>query len=183
LGLDDVEAEFLQSKIQNRTMKHEAEIDGQPISLELDEKDGRVLARVGERHYDLEVQRPEDGVYLFFAGDKVYEIHVSVSEKNSMQVAARNKSFTIRLIDRKHLRIGAEHTEAGRKQLLAPMPGKVVRILLNEGDEVEAGQGIVIVEAMKMQNEIKSPKSGRVVAMRVSEGDTVTANQVLAVVE
>jgi biotin carboxyl carrier protein len=164
-------------------MRYEAEIDGQPISLELNEMDGRVSARIGERQYDLEVQRPEDGIYLLFAGDQVYEVRVSVSEKNSLQVAARGKSFNIRVIDRKHLRIGADHNEDGRKQLMAPMPGKVVRILQREGDNVESGQGIVIVEAMKMQNEIKSPKSGRVVAIRVREGDTVTANQVLAVVE
>jgi biotin carboxyl carrier protein len=54
---------------------------------------------------------------------------------------------------------------------------------LNPGDEVAAGQGIVVVEAMKMQNEIKSPKAGRVIEVRVVEGATVNANQVLAVVE
>jgi biotin carboxyl carrier protein len=63
------------------------------------------------------------------------------------------------------------------------MPGKVVRVLLRTGDEVDLGQGVVVVEAMKMQNEIKSPKSGRVVEIRVSEGATVNASQVLAVVE
>ncbi len=164
-------------------MKYEAEIDGQSISLELDEKDGRLFARVDARQYDIEVQHPEDGVYLFFVGDKIYELRVAVSEKNLMEVVARGNTFAVRLIDRKHWRIGAEHSADGRKQLLAPMPGKVVRVLLGEADEVEAGQGVVIVEAMKMQNEIKSPKSGRVVEIRVSEGETVTANQVLAVVE
>jgi biotin carboxyl carrier protein len=63
------------------------------------------------------------------------------------------------------------------------MPGKVVRVLLAEGDEVALGQGVVVVEAMKMQNEIKSPKSGRVIEVRVVEGSTVDANQVLAIVE
>src|ERR1044072_3923456 len=164
-------------------MRYEAEIDGQPISLELDEKDGRVSARVGEGQYDLEVERPEDGVYLLLAGDKVYEVRVSIPQKGSLEVALRGQTFAVRIIDRKHLRVGAEHHEDGRKQLVAPMPGKIVRILQNEGDEVESGQGIIVVEAMKMQNKIKSPKSGRVVAIRVSEGDAVTANQVLAVVE
>lgn len=164
-------------------MKYEAEIDGQPISLELDEKDGRVAAEVGGRHYDVEVQHPEAGVYLFFLGHQIYELRVSDSEKNSLEVGVRGQTFDARIIDRKHLRVGADPHEDGRKQLVAPMPGKVVRVLLVEGDEVESGQGVVVVEAMKMQNEIKSPKSGRVVAIRVSEGETVTANQVLAVVE
>jgi len=63
------------------------------------------------------------------------------------------------------------------------MPGKVVRILLKPGEEVAAGQGVVVVEAMKMQNEVKSTRSGRVSEIRISEGDTVNGNQVLAVVE
>jgi biotin carboxyl carrier protein len=56
-------------------------------------------------------------------------------------------------------------------------------VLLGPGDQVSAGQGVLVVEAMKMQNEIKSPKPGRVVEIRVVEGDAVNANQVLAVVE
>jgi biotin carboxyl carrier protein len=71
----------------------------------------------------------------------------------------------------------------GRQTLSAPMPGKVVRILVNEGDPVERGQGLVVIEAMKMQNELKSPKAGRVVSISASEGAAVAAADVLAVVE
>jgi biotin carboxyl carrier protein len=63
------------------------------------------------------------------------------------------------------------------------MPGKVVRILLGPGDEVAAGQGVVVVEAMKMQNEVKSTRPGRVSEIRVAEGETVNGNQILAVIE
>jgi biotin carboxyl carrier protein len=63
------------------------------------------------------------------------------------------------------------------------MPGRVVRVLAQAGDKVEANQGIVVIEAMKMQNELKSPKAGVVVEVRVSAGDTVAAGQVLAVIE
>jgi biotin carboxyl carrier protein len=63
------------------------------------------------------------------------------------------------------------------------MPGKVVRVLVEEGAEVEAGQGIAVVEAMKMQNEMASPKRGRVVALRAREGATVTAGELLATIE
>jgi len=66
---------------------------------------------------------------------------------------------------------------------VAPMPGKVVRILAAESAEVEAGQGIVVVEAMKMQNEIKSPKKGVVRKVVAAEGAAVNAGDVLAVVE
>ena len=63
------------------------------------------------------------------------------------------------------------------------MPGKVVRLVVEEGEEIEAGTGVVVVEAMKMQNEMKSPKKGRVVTLKVATGETVNAGEVLAIIE
>ncbi|MBI3654593.1 MAG: biotin/lipoyl-binding protein [Acidobacteria bacterium] len=164
-------------------MKYEAEINGQTVHLELEEKDGRMDVVIAERRYAIEVAHPEAGVYQFFVGDKIYEARVVNAPHQAMEIQLRGQPFTVRLIDRKHRRAGAEHSDDSQQQLLAPMPGKVVRVLLNTGDEVKAGQGVVIVEAMKMQNEIKSPKDGHLLEVRVNEGDTVTGNQVLAVVE
>jgi len=78
---------------------------------------------------------------------------------------------------------GAGAGDAGPRALKAPMPGRVVRVLVGVGDEVAEGQAIVVIEAMKMQNELKSPKAGRVVRVAAAVGDTVGAGQVLAVVE
>src|SRR5215467_2546602 len=71
----------------------------------------------------------------------------------------------------------------GRQQIAAPMPGKVVRLLVQQGDRVEVGQGLLVVEAMKMQNEIRSPKSGRVEKLFAQEGQAVNAGEVLLSVE
>jgi biotin carboxyl carrier protein len=71
----------------------------------------------------------------------------------------------------------------GRQQVSAPMPGKVVRVLVSEGDAVEMGQGLLVVEAMKMQNEIRSPKSGCVEKLFAKENQAVNAGDVLAWVE
>lgn len=71
----------------------------------------------------------------------------------------------------------------GEQRVLAPMPGKVVRVMVKVGDEVTARQGLVVVEAMKMESEIKSPKAGRVKEVPVTEGQSVEAGRVLAVVE
>jgi biotin carboxyl carrier protein len=71
----------------------------------------------------------------------------------------------------------------GPKAIKASMPGRVVRVLAQKGDAVEAHAGVVVIEAMKMQNELKSPKAGRIAELRVSAGDTVAAGDVLAVVE
>ena len=71
----------------------------------------------------------------------------------------------------------------GQQVLSAPMPGKIVKRLVKEGDHVEAGQGIIVVEAMKMQNEMRAVHAGRVVSLPVSEGATVTAGDTLAIIE
>ena len=75
---------------------------------------------------------------------------------------------------------GASH---GRQNICAPMPGKIVRVLVAAGDAVEAGQGLVVVEAMKMQNEMKSPKAGRVIEVKTRPEATVAAGEVLMVIE
>jgi biotin carboxyl carrier protein len=73
--------------------------------------------------------------------------------------------------------------DAGPKKIIAPMSGKVVRVLVQENGEVESGQGIMVVEAMKMQNEIKSPKRGKIQKLIVAEGATVNSGDALAIVE
>ncbi len=71
----------------------------------------------------------------------------------------------------------------GARQVLAPMPGRVVKVLVKPGDTVSARQGLVVVEAMKMENELRSPKDGRVTEVRVAEGAAVEAGRVLVIVE
>ena len=164
-------------------MKYEADIDGHPVGIELEQRNGRVSAAIDRRKYEIEVIRPEEGAYLIFDGERVYEARVWSEGTDSVRVKIRDRLFTARIIDRKHRRTTADHSQEGQQHLIAPMPGKIVRVLLSPGDTVAAGQGVVVVEAMKMQNEIKSPKAGRVIEIRVGEGATVNANQVLAVVE
>jgi biotin carboxyl carrier protein len=164
-------------------MKYEAEIEGRPLDIELNEREGRVSAAVEDRQYEVSVLRPEQGVYLIFDGDRVYEARVWSSEAGALSVQIRNRVFDAKIADRKHRRGAIDQGLEGQQQLVAPMPGKVVRVLVEAGDEVAAGQGVVVVEAMKMQNEIKSPRAGRVIEIRVAEGATVNANQVLAIVE
>jgi biotin carboxyl carrier protein len=169
--------------IASLIMKYEAEIRGQQVSVELEQGGERIVARVGTHDYDLEFFCPEESVYTFLAGDRVYEAHVSALDETSLRVQIGSRVFTTRIIDRKHRGSSVEQAIEGRQNLIAPMPGRVVRVLLRAGDEVALGQSVIVVEAMKMQNEIKSPKSGRVAEVRVVEGATVNANQVLAVVE
>jgi len=164
-------------------MKYEADIDGVRKVIQIERKDGIIHANVGDRNYEVKLVQPEAGVYLLFQGDYVYEARVCQVERNSFTVKIGARVFSARFIDRKHRRTAADGAAPGQQHLTAPMPGKVIRVLLHQGAQVAAGQGVVVVEAMKMQNEVKSPKSGQLVEVRAKEGDTVTANQILAVVE
>jgi biotin carboxyl carrier protein len=163
-------------------MKYEAVIDGHQISLEVEQRNGRVVATAGKRSYDLELANPEPGVYLLLLGDQVHEARVWSEDTNSLRVTVGGRVFAASIIDRKHRRTAEQRLE-GPQQITAPMPGKVVRVLLRPGDAVAAGQGVIVVEAMKMQNEIKSTKAGRIREIRVAEGESVNNKQVLAVVE
>jgi len=164
-------------------MRYEAEIDGKMVTLELEQADGRIQARIGDRAYQASVVQPEPGVYTILIDSQVYDARVWSSSTGALRVQLRDRLFSVEIIDRKHRKALGEHGAEGRQNLVAPMPGKVIRVLVAQGDEVAVGQGVVVVEAMKMQNEIKSPKAGIVVEVRVTAGATVNANQVLAVVE
>jgi len=113
-----------------------------------------------------------------------FEVHVTPSLDGTIKLQTGPHEFTAELQDprawqgRKH---GATETE-GRQQIVAPMPGKVIRLLVAAGDQVEAGQGLLVVEAMKMQNEIRSTKTGRVERVQVKEGQNVNAGELLCVV-
>ena len=164
-------------------MKYEVQIHGGQVSVEIERHGEEITATIDGRRYELKVVSPERGVYTFFDSDRVYETRVWSSDQSQLRVKIGGNLFSTTVIDRKHRRPTTEHQTEGKQNLTAPMPGKVVRILLSAGDEVAAGQGVLVVEAMKMQNEIKSPKSGRVIEVRVSEGDNVNANQVLVIVD
>jgi biotin carboxyl carrier protein len=96
-----------------------------------------------------------------------------------------NQRFAAMVRDPRSLqsRRATDSGSQGPRKITAPMPGKVVRIMVAAGAEVEAGQAVIVIEAMKMQNELKSPKAGRVVRIAVAVDDTVASGDILAVVE
>ena len=114
-----------------------------------------------------------------------FEIHIAPSLDGTYKLQTGPHEFQADVRDPRAWRgrkQGALEAE-GRQQILAPMPGKVIRLLVKVGDEVEAGQGLVVVEAMKMQNEIRSPKKGKVERLQAKEGQPVNAGDVLAWVD
>ena len=145
------------------------------------------VAVVDGRRYELKVAHTNDGNLLLFDQERVYDCRVLRANfrKNRFEVHVGRSILEFDVIDPRTLQ--SSHSSGGLAdgvaQIIAPMPGKVVRILIGEGENVNPGQGVLIVEAMKMQNELKAPKQGVVSAINVSEGVTVNAGDVLAVVE
>ncbi|MGH9906636.1 MAG: biotin/lipoyl-containing protein [Pyrinomonadaceae bacterium] len=164
-----------------------AEVAGEDHQLSIQRREGMVLAEIDNRSYRLEVRKLNDGGYLLVDGSSVYNCHVATSgdEPDRIEVFLDGSIYAVRLIDPKRLRSGQTGTDhqKGSARIVAPMPGKVVRVLCEVGTRVEAGAGILVVEAMKMQNEMKSPKAGVVVSIDAASGTTVNAGDVLAVVE
>ncbi len=166
-------------------MKLKALIGDREEELVIKVADGRVTAHVGGRVYDLEVREPQPDGFLFFLNTDVHECRVTERAKEDFDVSIRGRNYAVTIVDPKRLRSGqnSDRHHHGVAEILAPMPGKVVRVQIEVGAEVEKGTGLVVVEAMKMQNEMKSPRSGVVVSINVKPGDTVNAGDVLAVVE
>jgi biotin carboxyl carrier protein len=159
-------------------------IDGTEYRLDLDCVAGRWRCRQdeGEVHIDA-VQTQPDVLSLLIEG-KAYEIRRE-RRGNDYRLWVGDRSYSAEVRDPRSLRGRRARAGAtiGATQLVAPMPGKVVRFLLAQNAPVEAGQGVVVVEAMKMQNEIRSPKKGVVLRLAVAEGAAVNAGDVLAIVE
>ena len=168
-------------------MKYEVEIEGEQRSVEIKSiKDGAITAIVAGRELNCEMTQPEPGVYVLIArtdSKSVYEVRTQNHGDGNTTLRLMGTTVVTRVIDPKHRPRSADHGTDGRQQIISPMPGKVVRVLVNAGDAVKRGQGVIIIEAMKMQNELKSPKDGQVTEVAVSEGQTVAASQALITIE
>jgi biotin carboxyl carrier protein len=164
-------------------MLYDVTIDGKNYPLELSRADGRWSCRLEGRDLEVDAVLVRPDVVSLRIGTMAYEVK-SERVAGELHLWVGSARFTAEIRDPRSLRgrarAGDDH---GPRKITAPMPGKVVRLLVREGDEVEPGRAIAVVEAMKMQNEIKSPKKGSVRKILVGEGAAVNAGDVLAIVE
>lgn len=138
------------------------------------------LGEGAERAADVAIPAP--GVYSILLDGRSYDAHVERTPSHLI-VTVQGQRFEIEVHDpRRWSRHAPGRQGEGVETITAPMPGKVVRVLAAPGDEVKTGQGILVVEAMKMQNEMKAARPGRVLTLTVQEGATVTAGEVLATI-
>ena len=164
-------------------MTYDIVIDGKTYRLDLKQAEGRWSCRVDGRDVDVDAVLARPDVLSLRLGNNAYEVKCErVGSDIHIWVGSRRFSAEVR--DPRSLRSrGRFADDHGPRKLTAPMPGKVVRLLLGEGATVEAGTGVLVVEAMKMQNEVKSPKKGTIQKILVGEGAAVNAGDVLAIVE
>jgi len=165
-------------------MKLAFTIAGQPLEADFVTTNGTATLTHNEQRYEAHIGQPEPGFYTVVLHNRVYRCLLNELPNGQTEVIVNGQRVPVMAQDKKNLRgkAGGAATD-GKATLIAPMPGKVVRVLCAVGAEVAAQQGILVVEAMKMQNEVQSPKAGKITELRVREGQTVNAGEVLAVVE
>jgi len=163
-------------------MKYEVHIAGKTRTVELTRDGARWQISLDGTATDVDAIEIAPGIFSVLLNGESHEIRVAPNPNGTLTIHDGPNEFKAEVADprawrgRKHGAVEAE----GRQQIVAPMPGKVIRLLVKPGDKVEAGQGLLVVEAMKMQNEVKSPKTGTVEKLQAKEGQAVNAGDVLA---
>jgi biotin carboxyl carrier protein len=163
-------------------MKFEVVINGARRTVEIERDDNRWRISLDGENADADAIEIAPNIFSILLNGHSHEVRITPTSAGALTLQTGHREFTAEVVDprawrgRRHGALEAE----GRQQILAPMPGKIVRVLVQAGAKVEAGQGLLVVEAMNMQNEIRSPKSGTVERLLAKESQPVNAGEVLA---
>jgi biotin carboxyl carrier protein len=163
-------------------MKYEIRIAGKTRTVELHRDANRWQIALDGAAIDADAIEIAPGIFSVLFNGESHEVRIAPNPDGSLTIQDGPNEFKAEVADPRSWRgrkQGAAELE-GRQKIVAPMPGKVIRLLVKPGDKVEAGQGLLVVEAMKMQNEVKSPKTGTVEKLLAREGQPVNAGDILA---
>jgi biotin carboxyl carrier protein len=148
----------------------------------IERRDATFLVTVDGEPFEADARKLSGGFYTILMGARSYAVSVEASGDSYCVRHGAGKKV-VRLTDPSRRARAVQAAPRGPTSVNAVMPGKVVRVLVQEGDQVAQGQGLVVIEAMKMENEIASPKAGRVTSLPVEPGRAVEAGATLVVVE
>jgi biotin carboxyl carrier protein len=167
--------------------RYVATLEGADHELEVEELTANALRlKFAGSQFDVDVRQVGCASFSILVGERSFDLDV-VNENDEIVVASRGAATRVTLVDtaRRARRSGSStRTQpGGRVEMKAMMPGRVVNVLVKPGDQVAERQGIVVVEAMKMENELKTPKAGKVVEVKVAAGQTVEKGELLVVIE
>lgn len=166
----------------------EISIDGRIATVQELSRDGNIITMmVDDEIYEVDALRVAEGIYSILNKGRSYNIEmIADTSARHYTVNSWYNTYKVEVIDAqtryKMSREKGTHTDEGNI-IVSPMPGKVVKLLVKEGDEVQAGQTVVIISAMKMESEFKARVSGVIKHIAVNEGDTVDANKVLITID
>jgi biotin carboxyl carrier protein len=141
--------------------------------------------RIGGKVHRVDAFRHDYGTISMIVDTESYSVQLDQVDP-AVKVHVRGSTYPLEILDERRLRMrraAGKFTLEGKQTITSPMPGKVVKVLAKEGDVVKEGQGVVVVEAMKMENELSSPKGGTVTQLLVVEGQAVEGGAKLAVIE
>ena len=166
-------------------MTYDIVVDGKTHRVELTKGEHTWLCKVDGETMEVDAALTARDVLSMLVDNKSYEIKRERSLRGEIHMVIGSARYAVDVQDPRSLRTrrAAAGSEAGPQKLMAAMPGKIVRIMVKEKDEVKAGQPVIVMEAMKMQNEMKSPKDGRVQKILAAEGSAVNAGDTLAIIE
>ncbi|MDF1499125.1 MAG: biotin/lipoyl-binding protein [Anaerolineales bacterium] len=161
-------------------MKYIASVDDQSFEIEILQNNQLMVdGEVVQADFQSVSDQP---VYTLLLNGESFEALVYPSEQG-VQVLLRGRLFDFTVEDERQRRLrqstGGAAMQSGEYQLRAPMPGLIVVVPVKEGQEIKSGDDLIILESMKMQNELKAPRDGTVSRIRVKSGDNVDQNQVL----
>ena len=158
--------------------------ENEKIAIEIASTGGSRKIRMGDREILCDWIRLADGHYSLIMDGRVFDLLIRL-DTETCEVMSRAANYSFRVVDprRSHLKQAAEDGHAGLQRICANMPGKVIRVMAKKGDSVVHDQGLLMLEAMKMQNEIRAPKSGTVLDIGVKAGMTVNTGDFLLSIE
>jgi biotin carboxyl carrier protein len=164
-------------------MKIEISLGGKNHQVELAKTGDRLRCTIDGATLEADAVQIAPGIYSILIDGESLEVRVE-PDGAGLRPTVADREWRAEVRDPREWRRnrGSASEAEGRQQVTAPMPGKIVRVLAQAGDSVDAKQGLFVVEAMKMQNEIRSPKSGKVERVLVTEGQPVNAGETLAII-
>lgn len=166
-------------------MKFETTVNDQPTELELDPESGTFSIDDATKDYSFITQ--DNGRRLLRIGHRLYSIDNVSFDKRTVEFTIDGRWCTVDVRDERDLLLDEmgfkTAAEIGEGELKAPMPGKILEIMVEEGDEVELGDPVAILEAMKMENELNAPVAGVVASISVSVDDSLEKNAIILEIE
>lgn len=166
-------------------MTYDVIVDNKTHQVELTRGEKTWVCKVDGQQIEVDAELTTRDVLSVLVGNKAYEIKRERSLLGELHMVIGSTRYAVDVQDPRSLRTRRAHAgvEVGPQKVKAPMPGKIVRVMVAEKDQVKAGQGIIVMEAMKMQNEMKAPKDGIVQKLLTAEGSAVNAGDTLAIIE